>query len=121
MTNEKEGWAAVSHFLGNLLLLIGMQNWLSTDNESERKRKEIIVFETQAQLAGHLYVIIQQMKFSGHDGEAAKIQQILDMVVEQDLANPDVRKAINAKELELSIYTQTFEAELAKLKAEHSK
>ena len=121
-TTPKDGWALYSHFLGNLLLVIQMQGEdRGGEDEDSKDRRERVIHDAWAQLAGNLYMIMRRMKLSGHDDDAAKMQQIVDMVVEQNLTDPEVCKAIHAKHDELDASHREFKAELAKLKAEHAR
>ena len=94
-TTTEDGWALFHHFLGNQLLVITMQCW--EVNEEGQK----VIDDARAQLVGNLYMIMRRMSINGHEGASVKMQQILNMVVEQDLTNQEVRKAIHAKEAEL--------------------
>ena len=116
-TTPKDGWALYSHLLGNLLLVIQLHE--------EAKGRGVIVsngerviYDTWAKLAGNLYMVMRRMKLNGHEDTAAKMQQIVDMVVEQDLTNREVRKAIHGKHRELDIGVQEFEDEVKRLLAE---
>ena len=121
-TTPKDGWALYSHFLGNLLLVIQIQGEdRGEEDEDSKDRRERVIYDAWAQLAGNLYMIMRRMKLSGHDDDAAKMQQIIDMVVEQDLTDSEVCKAIHAKHDELDASHREFKAELAKLKAEHAR
>ena len=121
-TTPKDGWALYSHFLGNLLLVIQIQGEdRGEEDEDSKDRRERVIYDAWAQLAGNLYMIMRRMKLGGHDDEAAKMQQIIDMVVEQDLTDSEVCKAIHAKHDELDASHREFKAELAKLKAEHAR
>jgi hypothetical protein len=122
----KDGWALVSHFLGNLLLVISSQceviETLNLEEGSdERYWLERVIDDAQAKLVGSLYMITRRMRNHGHDDDAAKIQQLVDMVAAEDLTNPDSRAAIHAKHKESDSESRNFEAELAKLRAEHAK
>src|SRR3989338_5567429 len=118
-TTPKDGWALYSHFLGNLLLVIQL-------HEDAKGRgvvvsnEERIIYDTWAQLVGNLYMVMWRMKLNGHEDTAAKMQQIVDMVVEQDLTNREVRKAIHGKHRELDIGVQEFEDEGKRLLAERT-
>jgi len=120
-TTSKDGWALYSHFLGNLLLVIQMQGEdRGEEDEDSKDKRGRVIYDAWAQLAGNLYMIMRRMRLSGHDDDAAKMQQIIDMVVEQDLTDPEVCKAIHARHNELDANYREFKAKLAKLKAEHA-
>ena len=123
-TTPKDGWALYHHFLSNLLLVIRMQDWdkeEKEENEEKKDKRERIISDAWAQLVGNLYMIMRRMKLSGHDKEAAKMQQIIDMTVEQDLTSQEVCDAIHAKERELWTPHQDFATEVERLRAEHSR
>jgi len=122
-TTSKDGWALYSHFLGNLLLLIRMQGWDHDGEESEEKKdkRERIISDAWAQLTGHLYMIMRRMQANGHQEDAAKMQQLVDMTVELDLTDPAVCDAIHAKHKELYVPKSQFEATVERLRAEHAK
>ena len=115
-TTPKDGWALYGHFLGNLLQLISMQGEL-VKGEEERQR---VIDNAWAQLAGNLYMIMRRMKLNGHDDTAAKMQQIVDMVVGYDLTDPKVREAIHAKHRELDPGVGEFEEAMKQARAEHA-
>jgi hypothetical protein len=103
-TTPKEGWSLCSQFLGDLLLIIEMQGSrykVEKDEAGKNKRKRVID-DMQAQLVGSLYMIRRRMKLYAYNDEATKMQQIIDMVIEQDLTDPEVCKAIHAKHTELN-------------------
>ena len=119
-TTPKDGWALYHHFLGNLLLVIRMQGWeRSEESEDKKDKRERIVSNAWSQLVGHLYMVMRRMKLNGHDDEAAKMQQIIDMVVEQDLTDPKVIEAVHAKEAELNVQARHFKEEMERLRAGH--
>jgi len=123
-TTPKDGWALYHHFLGNLLLVIRMQGWNEEekeDSEEKKDKRERVIGEAWAQLVGNLYMIMRRMKLNGHDDEAAKMQQIVDMVVEQDLTDQEVCDAIHAKEAELWTPHKHFSEEVERLRAEHNR
>ena len=123
-TTPEEGWGLYSHFLGNLLLSIQMQgpNWVKgEETATEKDRRDRAVSDSWAKLAGSLYMIMRRMKLNGHDDVAAKMQQIVDMVVEQDLTDPEVCEAIHAKHKELNVQSQDFDTQLAALRAERTR
>ncbi len=114
-----EGWALYSHFLGNQLLIISMQGWeKGEETEEEANKRERVVHDAWTKLAGCLYMIMRRMKLNGHEDTATKMQQIIDMVVEQDLTDPEVCKAIHAKHKELDTSQCEFEEGLARFQAE---
>lgn len=120
-TTPKDGWALYSHFLSNLLLVIQMQREdRGEEDEDSKDKRERVIHDAWAQLAGNLYMIMRRMKLSGHNDDAAKMQQIVDMVVEQDLTDPEVCRAIHAKHNELDASHREFKEALARLKAEHA-
>ena len=123
-TTPKDGWALYHHFLGNLLLVIRMQGWereeeREEESEDKKDKRERIISDAWSQLVGHLYMVMRRMKLNGHDDEAAKMQPIIDMVVEQDLTDPKVIEAVHAKEAELNVQARLFEEEVERLRAEH--
>lgn len=117
-TTPKEGWALYSHFLGNLLLVITMQDWDRGEESNEQKEKwERTRHDAWAKLAGCLYVIMRRMQAHGHHDTAAKMQQIVDMVATGDLTKENVRKAIHDKHREMDKTTADFEAAVDQLNA----
>jgi len=121
-TTPKDGWALYHHFLGNLLLAIRMQGWdreEGEESEEKKDKREKIIGEAWAQLVGNLYMIMRRMKLNGHDEDASKMQQIIDMTVEQDLTLQEVCDAIHSKENELWTPHQDFIVEVERLRAEH--
>lgn len=116
-TTPKDGWALYSHLLGNLLLVIQLQ--VEGRGKDSKDGREQAIFDTWAQLVGNLYVVMRRMELNAHGDTAAKMQQIIDMVVEQDLTNPDV-ETIHAKYDELSMDAEEFEKALEKARAERA-
>ena len=112
LATAEEGWTLVSHFLGNNLTAIAMHVETHEDEVVEAKWVDLV---------GNLYVIIRHMRSSGLDDEASKMQEILDMIVDQDVTDPAVRTAIGDKHSELSLQQRNFQDEVARLRAEHSK
>jgi hypothetical protein len=122
-TTPEDGWALYSHFLGNYLLLINMQGegWSDRNkDEANKDKRERIIEDSWLKLAGALYMIMRRMKLNGHDDVAAQMQQIVDMVVEQDVTDPAVRKAIHAKADEFNAGRREFKAELERLRTERA-
>ena len=119
-TTPKEGWALVGHFIGNLVPLIGLYGEVGEDEKEEGKNKrERVIYDSWTKLAGNLYMVVRRMKSNGHDEEAAKMQQLLDMVTDFNLTDREVRKAVIDKYEELDAVARGFTEELARLRAEH--
>ncbi|MBI5622005.1 hypothetical protein HY933_04040 [Candidatus Falkowbacteria bacterium] len=120
-TTPEQGWALYSHFLGNCLAVFQMQQPSGDEeNEERRDRREHTISSTWAYLTGNLYMVMRRMQLHGHEDTAAKMQQIIDMVVEQDLTDPAVCGAIEAKHRELDPGEQAFSDILARLEAERA-
>lgn len=122
-TAPEDGWALYSHFLGNNLLAIRLQQERKdeeTDEESSAKRERVIS-DAWSKLVGNLYMIMRRMLANGHQDDAARMQQIIDMTVELDLTDPATHDTIHNKQKELDTRQSNFEAELAKLRALHEK
>ena len=118
-TTPKEGWSLANHFLSNLVPLIGLYGGVGEkETETQKDKRERVIYDSRTKLAGSLYMIVRRMKSNGHDGEAAKMQHLLDMVIDLDLTDPEVRKAINDKHAELDANIREFQEELTKLRAE---
>ncbi|MBU3901111.1 hypothetical protein KJ590_02410 [Patescibacteria group bacterium] len=122
-TTPKDGWALYHHFLGNNLLVIASQGWdrEEEENEDRKNKRERVIADTWAELVGNLYMIMRRMQANGHNEDAAKMQQIVDMTVELDLTDQAVRDAIHAKHRELYVPASQFEASIERLRAEHAK
>ena len=118
-TEPEEAWQLVSHFLANLLQVIMSNSELMDvpQTETELDYRKNSIDRNRAQLIGVLYVLARKMS-NGYSDDAAKIQQILDMVVEQDVTNAEVRKAIFAKHEEFDANARHFKATMEKLRAE---
>lgn len=95
----REAWGMVSHFLSNDLLAIGLQSAPPTSRGAEDRRRAI--FEAQAKLVGVCYMLVCRLTANGHGDDADKIRQLLDMVSDGDVLDPDVCGEICAKCLEL--------------------
>jgi hypothetical protein len=119
----KEGWGLVSHYLGNYLLVTqwhGDKTDTGRDNIKElgAEKCERIVFDNHTKLIGAMHMIVRNLNKHGHAEEASKVQQILDMIIEQDVTNPVVAKAIHAKHEELDSGKGEFRAALEQMRAE---
>lgn len=103
-TTPEEGWVLVSHFLNNLLLVIQMQGTRGRGEEDEaNKHKRVqVIDDIRAQLVGNLYMVRRRMKHYTYNDEATKMQKIIDMVIDQNVSDPEVCKAIYAKHTELN-------------------
>jgi hypothetical protein len=116
----KEAWDLVSHFLTNLLTIIGFESKpKEEETEKDLDQREEALFLHRARLIGNLYVIVRRLEKNGHIDESDKIREILDMVVDQDVTDHSVREAIHNKRRELDPNASVFETEFAKLRAEH--
>ena len=122
-TTPKDGWALVHHFLGNFLGLIPLKSADEKNEPDEEKKYKYTraIDDIWAELLGKLYMIMRRMISNTHLEDAAKMQQIVDMIVEGNLADPEVCKAIHAKEDELNPLMAEFNTTLARLRAEHAK
>ena len=98
-TEPKDAWSLVSHFLGNKLLVIGMSN------------DEAAISRIRSELIGSLYMLVRNMDAHNHHDDAAKIQQIMDMVTDQDVTKAEVCKAIHEKNRELNAFRAKFHVE----------
>lgn len=118
-TEPKEAWGLVSHFLGNQLLVISLSceaREKLPDDKVVREENEARISRSRAQLIGSLYMLIRNMDAYGHHDDAAKIQQILDMVTDQDVNKTEVREAIHDKNRELNAGKREFDAVMAQLR-----
>ncbi|MDP1690291.1 MAG: hypothetical protein Q8L52_03785 [bacterium] len=114
-TDPKDAWALVSHFLGNLLQAIGLNSEIEGIADPDKRKN--VIHSIHLKLIGSLYALVRSMNKCGQAEEAAKIQQVLDMVVEGDLTKIDVRNAIFDKHKELDPQVNLFKESLARLKA----
>lgn len=122
-TTPEDGWALYSHFLGNNLLTIRMYQESKDEEKDEESsaKRERVISDAWSKLVGNLYIIMRRMRANGHDEEAAKMKQIVDMTVELDLTDPATHDTIREKHKELNNRQSNFEAKLAKLRAMHAK
>jgi len=119
-TKPEDAWGLVSHFLGNHLLVISMYaEQVTGESEEDKEKRERVVSDTRAELVGSLYVIVRNMRQHNHSDDADRIQLILDMVTDQAVTQQRVRSAIHDKHRELDAGKREFEAQLARLRAEH--
>lgn len=118
-TTPEEGWSLYSHFIGNLLLVVSVNSEiLKKETGNQKNMRERVIYSAWAELVGNLYMVMCRVRKNGHDEEADKMQQIVDMVVEEDLTNPEVVKRVNARHFELNTGLRKFTEELEKLRAE---
>lgn len=121
----EDAWGLVSHYLGNYLTVCvwyGDKSEEGRDNISE-KGVEVchrIVFDNHTKLVGAFHMMVRNLNKHDHADEAAKVQQILDMIIEQDVTDPVVAKAIQAKHEELDNSKGEFKAALEKMRAERA-
>lgn len=122
LKTPEEGWGLVSHYPGNYLTVIVWYGDKSDDGRANIKEKgaeacERIVFDNHTKLVGAMHMIVRNLNKHDHAEEAAKVQQILDMIIEQDVTDPAVAKAIHDKHEELDAGKREFKAALAELRA----
>jgi hypothetical protein len=121
----KDGWGLVSHYLGNYLTIIPMYS-VKTEpgrrmiEEDGAEKCERVVFDNRTKLVGAMHMIVRNLNQHGHADEATKVQQILDMIIEQDVTDPTVVMAIHAKHEELDAGRREFKAALEKMRAERA-
>ena len=96
-TTPEDGWALYSHYLANNLLIIRFYQ----QDEEDPIKKDRAISDAWTRLVGNLYIIMRHMKANGHNEEAAKMQQIIDMVVELDLRDIRNHDRIHNKKREL--------------------
>lgn len=122
-TTPKDGWALVHHFLGNLLNLIPMKSADEKNEPDEEKKYKYTraIDDIWAGLLGKLYMIIRRMISNGHLEDAAKMQQLVDMIVSLDLTDQKVCRSIHDKEKELNASARELEATIERLNREHAK
>ena len=115
-TEPKDAWGLVSHFLGNNLLVVSGACEMAKEDASSIEKAETMISNVRANLAGNLYMLVRRMNSCGHANDASKIQQILDMVTDQDIANAEVRQAIHDKNREFNAGKREFEAAMEELR-----
>jgi hypothetical protein len=96
-TEPKDAWGLVAHFLGNQLFAISGACGMLTGNNSLKERAEEMISRSHIELIGNLYIIVRKMHVHGHADDASKIQQILNMITDEDVAKAEVRQAIMRK------------------------
>jgi hypothetical protein len=96
----EDGWALVTHFLGNILLGIRLVA------EKKENGWEDVVNKRKKELSEKLGKICWRMIDLNHIEDAEKINQILNMVYKADFTDPSAvgatADAIYAKNLELN-------------------
>ena len=125
LKTPEDGWGLVSHYLGNYLTVCVWYGDKSNTGRDRIKEKgaeacQRIVFDNHTQLVGAFHLIVRNLNKHGHADEAAKVQQILDMIIEQDVTDPAVAKAIHAKHEELDKGKGEFKAALEKMRSERA-
>jgi hypothetical protein len=117
-TKPSEGWELYSHFLGGLLLAIGANSKApSEEDEVHKDKRERILYDVWAKLLGNLYKIMRQMSLHGYPEDADKMQRLVDMIVETDLTQPEVRIQIHKLHEELNPRVGQLDEMLAQLSA----
>ena len=103
-TTPLSGWVRYCSFLDNHLQVVRMQgsgqsesNTDQVGDEAAKQKREQIIDDSWLKVTGGLYMIMRRMKRHGHADAAAEMQQIVDMVVEQDLTDPNVCSEIHTK------------------------
>ena len=115
-----EAWALVNHYLGNYLATMGgLSDPRNDASPEDRARREDRLGQRWAGLLGALYKLAVQMRVHGHNEDAEKIQQLVDMVATLDLTDLAVREAIHARHAELDERVGGFKAALAQAKAKY--
>ena len=101
----EEAWGIISHLLSDELLAIGLYSGRlmkrGADGAYVSEDRGRAIYEAQVKLVGISYMLARRLTANGHGDDAGKIQQILDMVSDGDVLDPDVCGAICAKCLEL--------------------
>ena len=121
----EDGWSLVSHYLDNYLTVItwyGDKTVKGRDNLKEQgaEKCERVVFDKHTKLVGAMHMIIWNLNKHGHADEADKVQQLLDMIIEQDVTDPAVAEAIHAKHSKLDAGKGEFEVVLKQMRAERA-
>src|SRR3990167_11358638 len=102
----KDAWGMVSHFLGNDLMVIQFAVENHADQNTDQQAN--VISHARRGCIGGLYVLVCKMRQHGHEDDAAKIQEILDMAVEMDVTDANVHRAIHDKHHELSKHAREF-------------
>lgn len=79
-----EGWSLFGYFLQDYLAILTQR----------RIGEERSIDDIWAHLVGRLYITKFRTDFHDDD-DAARMQKIIDMVVEQDITDPNVREEIH--------------------------
>ncbi len=109
VVTSNDAWAGVSHFLGNILTPI---RFIIKDKEDGW---ESAVENSRIQLSGHLRRIISEATESGLIEDAAKINQLCEMVEKGDFTNRATIDAIFAKHKEFDSKVTEVEDEIKRL------
>ena len=119
----EDGWGLVGHFLGNKLAAIALQQELKDEEADEETltKRDRVISDAWAKLVGSLYMIMRRMLAHGHQEDAAKMQQIIDMTVELDLADPETHKLIYQKNAEFYNRLQGFKDAVTELEKKYGK
>ena len=125
LKTPEDAWGLVSHYLGNYLTVCvwyGDKSDTGRDNIKDRGADHCskVVFDNHTKLVGAFHMMVRNLNKHGHADEAAKIQQLLDMIIEQDVTDPVVAKAIHAKHEELDVGKGEFKKALEQMRAERT-
>ncbi|MDP3875269.1 MAG: hypothetical protein Q8Q22_02005 [bacterium] len=103
-TTPEDGWALYSHFLGNGLLAIQLQaDTRKQENVADCNACQSVIDKAWYRLVGALYVIKWRMSSWGHVQTAIDMAEIINMVVEMDVTDPEVRLLIHEKYTKLNL------------------
>jgi len=107
ISTPKDAWNRVNDRLCNTVQSCAIQT--SKKWKEKHENWESQIGDEKVELIGYLYVLSMLMK-TNHPDVAAQIQEILDVVVPADLADPDVRNVIWEKHEALNPLVATFKA-----------
>jgi hypothetical protein len=108
-TTPDDGWGLVSHYLGHTLLGIR----ISMEKKFEGWKVE--AQEDGQSLIGRLEKIVGRLNEYGHADDAKKVQELLDLVKDSNMTDPEALNAIGTKHLELNDRARALEEKVREL------
>ncbi len=106
-TTPMDGLDMFTNFLCDCFFIISLKKRSGGETLHRRETRKRSIEDAKDTAVGRMYRVVRRMRLIGQNAVAAKMQEVVDMVVEKDLTVDTARTEITAKFSELQVFASS--------------